>query len=262
MSEPAILIRDLTYSYGPRVVLSDVSLSLAPAQVIALLGPNGSGKSTLLKLLAGLMPLKASVSILGRDLRTQPPAMRARLVAYLSAEIRTEFRLTVHESVALGRICHNPSVSWKPTPLDREKIEAALEACGCQDLLNRELPTLSGGEQQLVAVARALVQDSPVVLLDETLSRMDLHHVARIGELLNRLARSERKTFVLVAHDMNLAAQWSDFAVILDKGRVLAQGALKETLTPENLNHLYPGTPIQVESSASDGRPRVWIQRK
>lgn len=255
-------VRDARFAYEPgREALAGISLELAPGKVSALLGPNGSGKSTLLKFAAGLLPVRAAVLeggvFLGdEDLATLGPAARSRRVAYAGAELRQDFPLRAEEAVALGLVGDAPGARLSSE--GRERVTRALERCGCASLRGRALSALSSGERQRVALARAVAQDAPVMLLDETLSRMDLHHQLEAGVLLRELAR-EGKTVVLVAHDLNLASEFCDEAVFLHSGRKIAQGSFDEALSGSVLECLYPGSHLHVGLSPPSGIPKVYF---
>lgn len=247
---------------GPCPVLQEVDFRVDPGQVVAVLGPNGSGKTSLLRLVAGLEPgasCSGVIRVAGRELSGLRAAERARLVAYVGPDLRTEFPVPVLEAVLLGRLSHS-GLSLRTREPDRQWALGALDRCGISHLASRELRTLSGGERQLVALARALTQDPQVLLLDETLSQMDLHHQARMGNLLRDWVRAAPRVVLLVAHDMNLATEWSDRALLLRQGRVLAEGPVAETVTPGRLEALYPGARIRISPSPVTGRPKVFFE--
>jgi iron complex transport system ATP-binding protein len=235
--------------------LDEVSFEIGRGELVALIGPNGSGKSTLLKILSGLLPLAPSggaVRIQGQDLRSFAPAARARMIAYVSSELRAEFPLRAIEAVALGRTCHGS----EPAP---DLVREAMERSSCWALRDRDVRTLSGGEKQLVLLARALAQKSRILLLDEALSRMDLHHQAATGSLLRELCL-EGYSVMLVAHDLNLSAEWASRCILLRSGKLVAQGPIVSTLTEKNLAGLYPRAPILVASSPGSGAPKVFFR--
>ena len=210
----------------------------------------------MLKLLAGIIPANAplgsgAIRIQAEELRTFSAAARARMIAYVGAELRTEFPLTAYDVVALGRTCHGSD--RRP-----DLIQAAMERTSCWSLRGRDVRTLSGGERQLVLLARALAQRSRVLLLDEALSRMDLHHQAMSGALLRSLAE-EGYAIILVAHDLNLAAEWASRCILLKEGKLLAQGPIESTLTDLNLSKLYPHARLSVAPSPASGAPKVFF---
>jgi iron complex transport system ATP-binding protein len=246
-------------------VLKDVSLELSAGEIVTLIGPNGSGKSTLLKIMAGLLPLRphgsGQVLLRGDDFFALDAAARARSVAYVGADLHVEFPLTVLDAVLMGRICHGQGILRRSSKSDEDVAQAAMEECNCWRLRDRDLYTLSGGERQLVALARARAQGSRIIFLDEALSKMDLNHQATIGRLLRRLA-GEGYSIVLVAHDLNLASEWSDSCAFLKAGRLVAAGPVASVFTVERLVELYPGGDLVVGKNPVTGSPKVFFSKR
>jgi iron complex transport system ATP-binding protein len=168
--------------------------------------------------------------------------------------------MTAFEAVLLGRSSAGGSFFRLASAADLARVEETMRLCRCWELRGRELATLSGGERQLVALARALAQDAKILLLDEALSRMDLHHQAAMGRLLSSLCRDQGYAVILVAHDLNLAAEWASSALLLREGRRVGFGPLREVLTEEALGLLYPGAPLSVVPHPQSGAPRVFFR--
>ena len=252
-----IEVQGLSHRYGGRQVLRDVSFELARGEVLTLIGPNGSGKTTLLKMLSGLIELKGAATsgkilFKGQDLAEFEVRRFARSVVYVAPDLRVGFPLSVREFVLMSRLSHDDS--------DWNQVEAALGLCGITAFGDRDISTLSGGELQLVGLARALAQQSPVVLLDEALSRMDLHHQAATGALMRKLAAEKGLSFVLVSHDLNVASEWADRALLLQAGRVFAAGVIGDVLCEKYLQVLYPNAPLRVAPSPISGKPKVFFK--
>ena len=142
---------------------------------------------------------------------------------------------------------------------DARATDEAMDRAGCASLRDRDLHTLSGGERQRVAIARALAQGAKILLLDESLSRMDLHHQAQMGAFLRSWALHEGGSVVLVSHDWNVATEWADQCLVLQKGRRIAGGPVKTTLSSELLEQLYPGAGLQLRPSPVTGAPKVFF---
>jgi iron complex transport system ATP-binding protein len=247
------------------VVLDELSLELAKGEFLALLGPNGSGKSTLLKTLAGLLPLNrpgcsGQVRLGTQNFLTLPPHRRAQAVAYVAPDLRAEFPLTAYEAVLLGRTCHGVGLLSRTSDADREAVRWAMEKALCWNLRDRDLHRLSGGEVQLVSLARALAQGAKVLLLDEALSRMDLNHQAAMGRMLQGLA-AQGWSIVLVAHDVNLASEWASTCLLLRQGRTIATGKIADVLNADRIQQLYPGAWVVGKSPVS-GAPKVFFGRE
>lgn len=228
--------RGLRFAYPDREVLCGVSLDLAPGSVLAVLGPNGAGKSTLLRCLAGALRPEGRVELDGRPLADIPPAARARLMAYVPQHIAPRLPFTVFEAVLMGR---RPYLSWRPRAEDLDAAWLALERLGLAELAGREFSELSGGQRQKAALARALAQDSRLLIMDEPTSSLDLRHQLEVMALLRELAETEGRGVALAVHDLNLAARHADRVLLLRAGRVFAQGAPEDALTPEALAQVF-----------------------
>lgn len=234
----SLIARGLSVSYGAQPALSEVSLSLSTGGITALVGPNGSGKSTLLRVLAGVLrPAAGSCQLGGRELHTLPRRELARLLAYLPQSTEVPTSLTCREVVSQGRFAHVGL--WQPfSQADHQAVEQALAATGAAEFAERPLDHLSGGERQRVWLARALAQQSSLLLLDEPLSALDLYQQLTMLERLRSLA--ERGVGVLVSlHDLSQAATWADEVLVLDRGRLVGQGAPQEVLNPELLASVF-----------------------
>jgi iron complex transport system ATP-binding protein len=250
----------LSLRLGGKRVLEDVSFELARGEIAALLGPNGSGKTSLLLACAGMIvPEEGSVRFGGKDLGSLGARERARVIAYVSPEVSADFPITAFEAVMLGRIASGGGLWTLATARDSELVRQSMERCRCWELRDRELQSLSGGEKQLVTLAKALAREPRVLLLDETLSRMDLHHQAAMGEVLKELAQGGA-TIMLVAHDVNLATEWAESCILLKEGRKIAAGPIEQVWTTRALQGLYPDTGLTVASSPVTGRPKVFFQ--
>ncbi|MDT9689279.1 ABC transporter ATP-binding protein [Streptomyces sp. P9(2023)] len=241
--------RDL--SYGTR--LHGVDLTARPGETVGLVGPNGSGKTTLLRCVYGtLAPTAGRILLDGDDLAALGPKARARRIATVPQDGSTEFELTVHELVALGRSPHKRF--WEgDTAADRTRAEAALARVGIAELADRPYPTLSGGERQRALVARALVQDPALLVLDEPTNHLDIRYQLEVLSLVRHLGT----TNLLALHDLNLAAAYCDRLYVLERGRVIAEGAPAEVLTPALLRAVY-GVEAEVIPHPRTGTPTVF----
>jgi iron complex transport system ATP-binding protein len=243
-----------------RKILDEVSFEMDQGEIVALLGPNGAGKSTLLKILAGILRAEAGavIRLRGEELISVDSQTRARAITYVGAELRAEFPVTAMEAVMMGRFCHHPLLRHKLSKEDMDRIRVAMEACRCWSFKDQDLQTLSGGEKQLVALARAIAQESKVILLDESLSKMDLDHQSTVGKLLRKLT-GDGRSFILVSHDVNLAAEWSDQALLLVGGRKAAYGKLESVLTDVHFKNAYPDAEIAVGKNPFSGAPQLFF---
>lgn len=220
-------IRNLTAGYGGEPVLQGLDLTFPAGQLTVIIGPNGCGKSTLLRSLIGLTPkVDGSITADASDLRRISSAELAQTIAYLPQNRRVP-DLTAGQLVLHGRF---PYLRYPRhyRQIDRELARTAMAQLGISHLEDIPLPRLSGGTQQKCYIAMALCQDSPVILMDEPLSFLDISHQLDLMALVKDLSR-RGKTMVLVLHDLSLALQWADRLVLMDQGRI------RQTGTPEEL---------------------------
>jgi iron complex transport system ATP-binding protein len=233
---------DVSFSIAGQRILTDITLSVEPGTVLAIVGPNGAGKSTLLGLLAAdLTPTTGLVHLDGHPVARLRPHQLARLRAVLPQQTHLQFAFTAAEVVALG------------AQVSGSDPAAALRRVGCAHLANRSFPTLSGGEQARVTLARVLAQDTPVVLLDEPTAHLDLKHQQTVLTIARGLAK-EGRTIVAVLHDLNLAAAHADTIAVIADGRLIAHGPPPEVITDTILTTVYQ-TPITVVTHPLHGGP-------
>ena len=223
--------RHLSVSLAGRNVLRDVSLTLAPGEVVGLIGPNGAGKSTLMRALAGLLPHAGTVTLGGDDLKALSAAARARRLAYLPQQRLISWPLAVADVVMLGRL-PGRRLGARPSAEDTAHVDEAIRLLELEPLRQRPATALSGGEQARVLMARAVAQGSAVLLADEPAAGLDPAHQIHLMMVLRQLA--ERGRAILVSlHDLGLAARWCDRVLVLKEGGPLAEGAPRTVLTPE-----------------------------
>lgn len=238
-----------------RTVLRELTLAADPGCVLGVIGPNGSGKSTLLRALAGLAPAAAgSVHVDGRDIHRLRPRARAPLLAYLPQDTTVAFEFTARDVVLLGRYAHRPRFA-APSTRDTEIADRALRQTGTEHLADRPVTRLSGGERQLVYLAKSLAQDAGVLLLDEPVSALDLRHQLRVLSLI-RAQAAEGRAVVVVLHDLDQAARHCDRLALLHGEELCALGTPDQVLTPEVLRATY-GVRARVTSDDVTGALRV-----
>lgn len=250
----ALDVRNLTVAYGARVALRDVSLSLPVGELLGLVGPNGSGKTTLIRAVSGVVaPQAGGVSLDGDDaLRLSPKEVALRL-AVVPQNPPLPPAFTALELVLMGRTPHLKLLQSEGQG-DLRVARRAMLATDTWELAGRRIGELSGGERQRLLVARALAQETPLLLLDEPTAHLDVGHQAATLRLMARLCRSEGKAVLAAVHDLTLAAQFCQRLVMLHQGRVIAEGTPGEVLTRERLRQVY-GASLHVLSHPVTGRP-------
>jgi iron complex transport system ATP-binding protein len=229
-----ITARGVGVRYDGRVALEGVELDVPAGEWAALVGPNGAGKSSLLRALAGTVPSSGTVAVGGRSRREMSRRRWARLVASVVQHPVLPAGLTAAEYVLLGRTPHLGYLAAEGRG-DVAAALAALERLDAGALASRPLGSLSGGERQRVVLARALAQDPEVLLLDEPTASLDIGHQQQVLDLVEGLRRERGIAVVAALHDLTLAAQYAGRLVLLDRGRVAAEGTAVEVLTPEGL---------------------------
>jgi iron complex transport system ATP-binding protein len=237
----AIRLDALTVELGGRNVVDRVDLEVDVGEWVALIGPNGAGKTTLLRAVARLVPFAGSIEVAGTATSSLSRTELSRLLAIVPQDPSTPPWMTVGEYVLLGRTPHLGPLA-KEGERDREAAARALARLDLIGFAQRRLGTLSGGEKQRVVVARALAQEAQIVLLDEPTAALDIGHQQQALELLDLLRAESGLTLVAAMHDLTLAAQYADRMVLLDEGRVVADGAPVEVLTEHALAKHYGAT--------------------
>lgn len=248
---------DLVVRYGRRrpPALNGVSMSVPTGTFYAVLGPNGSGKSTLMRALLGtLSPAGGRAALDDRPVEAWSRRDLARAVGAVSQTEGVAFPISVRDLVAMGRYPHLGPLRPEG-PRDREAVDRALESCDVAELAAREVGTLSGGEFQRVRIARALAQEPRALVLDEPTASLDIRHQMGILELLREQSR-RGVTVLLVTHHLDLAARFADRLLLLDEGRVAAEGTAPEVFRPEILEEVYRW-PLAVDADSHTGLPRI-----
>lgn len=230
--------QNIAVTLGGRSIVSSVSLSLVPGEVVALIGPNGSGKTTLLRTLLGHQPFTGAIQWDDRPLRAWPAKQLARRVAYMPQAPTFDPTDRVIDVLRLGRSAYWQLFGVESVADDRAVAEVAAEL-DLTDLLRRAVATLSGGQRQRVFVGRCLVARPAALLLDEPSTFLDLKHQVELNQLLHRLARTQGIAVLMASHDLNLAALFADRVILLNAGVVRATGTPNEVLTPELLEATY-----------------------
>ena len=243
-------IRHLNFSYPERPVLRDISFSATPGEILVILGPNGAGKTTLLKNLNRILTPESGEVLVGeRPVSAMGVRDIARHMAYVS-QVPEGGRVTVFDTVLMGRI---PHLGFRPSRADLEKTDAVMNRLGLSDMALKTLDRLSGGERQKVAIARALAQETPILLLDEPTASLDLKNQTDILGLIRHIARDHDMAVVMTMHDLNAALQYADKYLCLKDGRILGTGVIAQ-ITPDLIQKVYG---VGVDMVYHNGQPMV-----
>ena len=234
----ALDVRELSVTLGRAPVVHGVSMTIQRGEWVGLIGPNGAGKTTLLRALAGLVSFSGHILFDGRAVLSGTRRAIARHIALVPQHPQIPPELTVVEYVLLGRTPHIGYLSSEARS-DRLAADHAIAQLALHPFASRRLGSLSGGELQRVVLARALAQEAPILLLDEPTSALDLGHQQQALELVDSLRRESELTVVSAMHDLSLAGQYADRLLLLDHGRVVAEGNAHEVLTEANINAYY-----------------------
>ena len=227
----------VTVSLSGREIVHDVSLAIAAGEVVALLGPNGAGKSTLMRALAGIIPFAGTLEVAGRPTATMRVGERARAIAYLPQDHVVHWPISIENLVLLGRLPHQ-RFGQAVSAVDRQAALTAMRMMQIGDLADRPATEVSGGELARALAARAIAQDTPVIIADEPASGLDPAHQIRLMSAFRSLA-AEGKAVLLSIHDIELAARWSDRIVMMSDGRIVADGAPGEAISAALLARVY-----------------------
>lgn len=232
-----IHVKQIEKSYGEKRVLDNVSAQFPKGKVTSLIGPNGAGKTTLLMLIARLQEAHGGeITIDGRSIAHIKIQDYARLVATLRQSPDFHLRLTVEELVAFGRF---PYSRGSLTPQDRQAIDDAIAFLSLENLRAAYVDELSGGQRQMAFLAMTIAQQTDILLLDEPLNNLDMKHAVQIMRALRRLCDEQGRTVILVIHDINFAANYSDHIVAMQGGAVRFSGPAHEVVTEQRLRALY-----------------------
>ena len=243
----------VTVALGNNVVLKGVDVEVARGEWLSIVGPNGAGKSTLLRFIAGLVPGEGELHLGGRPSASLARRERAKLVALVPQTPVVPEGARVVDYVLLGRTPHIRPLGMEG-PHDLAAVHDALASLDLLSFADRLVTTLSGGERQRVLIARALAQGSPIVLLDEPTTALDVGHQQQVLELIDMLRRDHGLTVLTTMHDLTLAGQYAERLVLLDGGRVVVDGHATEVLTEDNLARYY-GARVRIIHDG--GRPVV-----
>jgi len=227
---------DLSFGYDKVAILNSINLDLDSCGVHCLLGPNGSGKSTMIKCI--MQVLRSKGDVLYNDMRVKDMKAKeiSRIFGYVPQDCGSAFPITVFDMILLGR---KPYIGWNPSSKDLDIVSENIALLGLEQYTLRHINELSGGERQKVMIAAALSKETPILLFDEPTSSLDIKHQIEVMKHVRSIVKNRNIMALIAMHDLNLASQYSDSIVMLQRGEVFAQGSPKDVLSKENIRSVY-----------------------
>ncbi len=232
-------IKKLKFSYSNRIVLEELSFEVEAEKFMAIAGPNGAGKSTLLNLMSRTLKMQSGkIFVAGKEIGKYSTKELARQIAIVRQEYVPAFGFTVREAVSMARTMFYDKTGFE-SKADREIVAKAMEATDTAEFADRQLGQISGGERQRVFIARALAQETPILLLDEPTSFLDLRHQVGIYDLLKKMQMESGKTIISITHDINLARQYCDEVLLIGSSKEHIIGNCSDVLSTENISKVF-----------------------
>lgn len=260
MKKKVVAIQNLNFQYRQKIILRDISFSVFPGEFVSIIGPNGCGKTTLIKtILRSVVPQTGTIHIQGQEVKTLSNKALARHLAVVMQTIDPA-AMTVKDYVLLGRLPFFEPYQFFESQKDQAIAQRYMELTGVAHLAEARINEISGGERQLAAIARALTQEPALLVLDEPTAHLDITHQVRVLNLINTLKEQLSLTILMVLHDLNLAAEYSDRLVLLDKnnGRIYKAGTPEEVLTKASIQAVYQ-TGVEVRPNPISNKPWVFL---
>lgn len=248
-------INGLEFAYSSRSVLNDITFTFEGAQLVAILGPNGVGKSTLIHCIDRILkPNTGAVMINGTESSEYRMKDLAKIVGYVPYASSDTFPMSVVDAVLLGR---HPYSNWKSTREDVRIVYRMLRRLGIEDLAKCQFNELSAGQHQKAMLARGLVQEPQILLLDEPTANLDVKHQLGVTKLLRDLSREKDMLVIMICHDLNIASKYADSIIMMKDGTIYATGTADEVITKENIETVYD---VKCKVIDDEGRPHVILQ--
>jgi iron complex transport system ATP-binding protein len=245
-------IEGIDFRYKNINVLKDVGIDLGKGEILSIVGPNGAGKTTLLKCILGIVkPNKGTILIDGKDASRKNRLSLAKCISYVPQASPSKFPISVFDTVLMGR---RPYMVWKPSKIDLEVVADVLRSMDLEDVALRDFDQLSGGQKQKVLLARAFVQDTDYLLLDEPTSNLDLRHQMEVMEMISSVVKRKGAAAMLAMHDLNLASRFSDTIVMLNAGKIFCTGEPLQVMTVENIRSVYG---VEATINQNNGNPYI-----
>jgi len=253
-----IRIEGLTCGYGSGIVIDNIDLEAKKGEFLGIIGPNGSGKTTILRTITRLIkPIHGTIYIDNKNIDSLSYREMARKIAVVSQNLPV-VAMTVKEFVLLGRVPYHKGLQFFEDDYDLSVAEEAMSMTDTERLKDNYLSGMSGGEVQLASIARAIAQEPSLLLLDEPTSHLDITHQVSVLDLIKGLNRKRGLTVIIILHDLNLASEYCDRLVLMDKGRIRRAGTPEEVLTYSDIEEVYHTVAV-VEKNPLSGKPFVLV---
>jgi len=265
-------VKNLDFSYSSKKIFSKMCMSIPKGNLVSILGPNGSGKSTFLKCVDRILtPQDGKIRIDESDISSLNRIDLAKKISYVPQSSARVFPHSVFDIILMGR---RPYLGWASSGEDEERVWDVIDLLGLEDIALNQFNELSGGQQQKVLIARALVQDTELMLLDEPTSNLDIWHQLDVMRIVSNLVSSKGITTLMAVHDLNMASRYSDLIVLMKNGSIHVAGSPSEVLTPDHIAEVYgvqaevqipeKGNPViiplqQIQESGSSHTPQDWF---
>lgn len=243
-------VKNLSKSYSGKKVVEDVNFEIPKGKITSLIGPNGAGKSTVMNIISRLIPKDSGeISFEGKDISLWKSKDLSKRLAILTQTNNTNMKLTIRELVSFGRF---PYSGGRLTKDDEKKINDAIDYMELTDIQDRFVDELSGGQRQRAYIAMVIAQDTEYILLDEPTNNLDIYHATKMMKIVRRLCDELGKTVIMVLHDINYAAAYSDYICVFSSGKVAKFGTVKDVITKETLSNIYK---VDFEIQEINGKP-------
>lgn len=252
-----IELRGMSAGYDGHAILSDIDLHLEGPGLYCIIGPNGVGKSTLIKCINRIIrPTGGSILLDGEDISGMTQRQIAEKIAYVPVNSEDLFSMSVFETIMIGR---SNKQKWRTTPEDIGIVNKAIEVIGLTEFANRPFNELSAGQHQLVAIARGLVQETEIILLDEPTSNLDIRHQIFVTSLLQAIANRNGIMVIMISHNLNIASMFADKVVLMSPPGMIKQvGTASEVMTAENIHDVYN---VRCDVVQHEGRPMILLDQ-
>jgi len=257
--QAVLSVNQLSCCQSSQFQLKNISLDISESCCLGVIGPNGSGKTTLLKAVTGFIPTKrGQILYCNLPLETYNKQALSKEIAIVLQSTELDQSITVEDYILLGRNPYRKRWQFWESEQDIQVAETAMKITQIESLRFRQINALSGGEKQLVRIARALAQEPRLFLLDEPTNHLDISHQLQILSLLNRLKREKKMSIMIVLHDLNLASEFCDELILMQNGKIVRKGCPKEVLTRQNIESVYDTQVVEGENPVSK-KPYVFL---